>query len=118
MRNEFLESTSSFDLTVVIMSILPSNTHKMCYTIYISKVKELNSLVPKGRIRPALRPQDNFSWASNCFVGPPSIGKSIALKITPFELCEIVWFPWQQAMRFKTVRYVPTNNLYLSRNSS
>ena len=43
-----------------------------------------------------LRPQDNFSWASNCFVAPPSIGKCIALKITPFELCEIVWFPWQQ----------------------
>ena len=26
-------------------------------------------------------------------VGPPLKGKSIALKITPFELCEIVWFP-------------------------
>ena len=62
--------------------------------------------------------QDNFSWASNCFVGSPPIGKSIALKLTPFELCEIVWFPWQQTMRFKTVGYVPTNYLYLSRNSS
>ena len=103
------------------MSILSSNTHKMCYTIYISKVKAfkfLSTLVPNGRIRPALRPQDNFSWASNCFVEPLSIGKSIALKITPFELCEIAWFPWQQRMRFKTVGYVPTNYLYLSRNSS
>ena len=53
----------------------------------------------------------------NFFVGPPSIGQSIALKITPFEPCEIVWFPWQQTMRFKTVGYVPTNYLYLSRNS-
>ena len=70
------------------MSILPSNTHKMCYTIY-QKKKHLISLVPNGRIRPALHPQDNFSWASISFMGPPSIGKSIALKITPFELCEI-----------------------------
>ena len=53
-----------------------------------------------------------------CFVGPPSIGKSIALEITSFELCEIVWFPWQQTTRFKTVGYIPTNYLYLSRNSS
>ena len=100
------------------MSILPSNTHKICNTIYISKVKAFKFLSTNVRIRPALRPQDNFSWASNCFVGPHLIGKSIALKITPFELFEIAWFPWQQTMRFKTVRYVPTNYLYLSRNSS
>ena len=60
-----------------------------------------------------------FSWASNCFVGPPSISKIIALEIIPFELCEIAWFPWQQIMqqimRFKTVSYIPTNYLYLSR---
>ena len=42
------------------------------------------------------------------------MGKSIALKITPFELCEIAWFPWQQKMHFKIVGYVPTNYLYLS----
>ena len=43
-----------------------------------------------------LRTQDNFSWASSCFVGPPAIGKSIALKITSFESCDIAWFSWQQ----------------------
>ena len=43
------------------------------------------------------------------FLGPPSIGISIALKITPFELCAIAWFLWQQTMRFKTVGYIPTN---------
>ena len=47
------------------------------------------------------------------FLGPPAIGKSNALKITPFELCEIAWFSWQQTMRFKTVGNVPTNYLYL-----
>ena len=65
----------------------------MCCNIYMSKVKAFNSLVPNGRIRPALRPQDNFSWASNCFVGLLSIGKSIVRKITRFELSEIAWFP-------------------------
>ena len=58
------------------------------------------------------------SHTRHIFVGLPSIGKSIALRITPFELCELVWFPWQQIMHFKTVGYVPTNYLYHSRNSS
>ena len=94
---------------------VPSNTHKMCQTIYKSKeVKHLNSLVPQVRIRPALRPQDNLRLMG---VGPPSISKSIALKITPFGPCKMAWFPWQPIMRFKTAGYVPTNYLYLSRNS-
>ena len=45
------------------------------------------------------------------FCGPPSISKSFSPNITPFELCEIAWFPWQQIKRFKTVGYVPTNYL-------
>ena len=73
-------------LTVVTMSILSSNTYKMCYMIYISKVTTFKFTGPQGRIRPALRPQDTLSWASNCFVGPPSIGESIAQKLTPFWL--------------------------------
>ena len=32
----FKNRQEAIDLTVVIMSILPSNTHKMCYTIYIT----------------------------------------------------------------------------------
>ena len=92
------------------MSILPSNTHKMCYIIYISNIKKhLNSLIHQDRIRPVLRPQDNVSWASNCFVGPSAIAKSIALKVTPFELCESAWFQLQPIMHFKTVGYFPTN---------
>ena len=93
------------------MSILPSNM------IYISKVKAFKFLsTPGSNKTTVLCLYDNFSWASNCFVGPPSIGKSIALKITPFGLCEIAWFPWQPVMRFKTVGYVRTNYFYLSRN--
>ena len=83
-----------FVLTVVIMSIFPIPTTYVTLSKEHQQLKHLNSLVPKGRIRPALRPQDNFPLGSNCFVGPPSIGKSIALKITPFGLCEIACLPW------------------------
>ena len=34
-----------FDLTVVIMPILPSNTHKMCYTFY-TYIKSKSIYIP------------------------------------------------------------------------
>ena len=56
-------------------------------------------------------PQDNFSWALNCSLGPPGCETKVSSKKFWFGLCDIAWFLWQPAANLRRGGGVPTKLL-------
>ena len=47
---------------------------------------------PGIQFRLPCTPQDNFSWVTNCSLGPPGWETKVSSKKIWFGLCEIAWF--------------------------